>query len=110
MDAVDHFLGRCRCILRRLSFKVKIGGVIGVGIFRVSTRHHFIMECDAVGAGLGEGLQVHLRIGHHQVHVQNLICKRTNAANDALSEGDLRNEVSVHHVDMRIQCAALSGI
>ena len=58
----------------------------------------FIVEGDDVGAGLGEGLEVLLRLHDHQVDVEGLLGFLLDGLHHWDAEGDVRHEAAVHHV------------
>ena len=57
-----------------------------------------IVESDDVGACLGEGLEVLLRLHDHQVDVKRLLGFLLDGLHHGDAEGDVRHEAAVHHV------------
>jgi hypothetical protein len=58
------------------------------------------MHGDDVGAGLGEGLEVGVARRDHQVHVEGLFGMRAQCRHHVGTDGDVGEEMAVHHVDM----------
>ena len=58
------------------------------------------MDGDAVGAGLGEGLEIGIHRRDHQVGVESIRRVRPHAPDEIRAEGDVRHEMAVHHVEM----------
>ena len=52
------------------------------------------------GAGLGEGLEVALGLLDHQVHVQGQLGGALVGLHQEWPHGEIRDEMTVHHVDM----------
>ena len=57
-----------------------------------------IVEGDDVGACLGEGLEVFLRLHNHQVDVEGLLGFLLDGLHHGDAEGDVGHEAAVHHV------------
>ena len=56
------------------------------------------MEGEAVGAGVGVLVDVALRPLHHQVHVERAVGDPAEGPDHRRAEGEVRDEVPVHHV------------
>ena len=53
-----------------------------------------------IGAGLGKGGEIALRLDDHQMHIERLSCVASHRFDDDRPEGDIRHEAAVHDVDM----------
>ena len=68
---------------------------------------------EMIGAGIRKGGKIALRLDDHQVNVERLCGRAADRLQHDRPDGDVRNEASVHHVDMdpvgagRIDCAHL---
>ena len=51
-----------------------------------------------------------LRIGYHQVHIDDLIRHRPDRPHDRLPEADFRHKVTVHHIHMYVLGSTLPGL
>ena len=65
------------------------------------------MYRDDIGAAVCELCDVTIRLLHHQVNVQNLVCHFPESPNHGHSEIDARDEVSVHDIHMNIGSSRL---
>ena len=63
-------------------------------------RAGFGMHGQAVGAGLGEGLEIGIDRRDHQMHVERLFGVRPQRLHHRRADGDVGNEMAVHHIDM----------
>ena len=63
-------------------------------------RPGFGMHGDAVGAGLGEGLQIGIDRRDHQMHVERLFGVGPQRLHHRRADGDVGHEMAVHHIDM----------
>ena len=71
-------------------------------------QHPMQMDCRArlglhqqmIGAGVGEGGEIVLRLDDHQMNVEGLRRRATDRLQHDRPDGDVRNETAVHHVDM----------
>lgn len=70
-----------------LYYPVKVVGCFGV-------------DGDAVRSGLGKALDVAARLVDHQVNVEVLRRVLRNLLDDELAEGDVGDEVAVHHIEV----------
>ena len=55
---------------------------------------------EMIGAGLGKGYEIALRLDDHQVHIERLTRVAPHRFNNHRSERDIRHKSAVHHVDM----------
>ena len=70
----------------------------------------FDVDRDHRGAGAREGVDVAVRVGDHQVHIERHVRDALQRSHDRRADGDVRDEVSVHHVDVNeIGAAAFGG-
>ena len=58
------------------------------------------MHGDDVGAGLREGFEIGVAGSDHQVDVEHFLGVRAQRLHDRGSNGDIRDEMPVHHVDV----------
>ena len=79
------------------------------GVHRaVQMRQHFHVDRDHRGAGVGERLDVAVRLLNHQVHIERDGGDAPKRFHDRRTHRDVRDEVAVHHVDVyEIGAAAL---
>ena len=76
----------------------------------VQVRQHLDVHGDHRGAGLGKGLDVPIGVGNHQVHVERHARDPLQRAHDRNPDGDIGDEMAVHHVDMnQVGAAAFDG-
>jgi len=74
----------------------------------MEVRQHFDMHRDHAGARLGECVEVLVGIHDHQVNIQRNLRDSPNRFHDRRSDGDVRDEMAVHDVDVdQIGAAAL---
>jgi hypothetical protein len=66
----------------------------------VNVRPRFDVHGDDVGAGPGEGFEIGVGGCNHQMHVERLFGVRTDRANDIGANGNIRDKMAVHDVDM----------
>ena len=64
-------------------------------------RPGFRMDADEVGAGLGEGLQIGVGRGDHQVHVEGDGGVLPQRLHDHRAEADVGDEMPVHDVEVQ---------
>ena len=55
---------------------------------------------EMIGAGVREGGKIALRLDDHQVNVERLCRRAADRLQHDRPDGDVRNETSVHHVDV----------
>ena len=65
----------------------------------------FDVESDVVGAGLDDWAGVAKRIGDHEVSVEVNLRGFADAFDHGRAEGDVGDEVAVHHVQVQIVAA-----
>ena len=53
-----------------------------------------------IGAGLGKGGEIAVRLDDHQVHIERLPRVASYRFDNHRPERDIRHEAAVHHVDM----------
>ncbi len=63
-------------------------------------RAGFGMDGHPVASGLGKGLEIGIGRRNHQVAVEGLVGGAAQRADDVGPEGDIGDEVAVHHVEM----------
>jgi hypothetical protein len=66
----------------------------------VEVRARFGVGRDDIGAGSREGFEIGIDWRDHQVDVEGLLRVRAQLLDDGGTDGDVRNEMTVHHVDM----------
>ncbi|MPL73717.1 hypothetical protein SDC9_19523 [bioreactor metagenome] len=66
----------------------------------VNMRPGLEMGRDHIGAGLGEGVDIGIDRGDHQVHVHHRLDMRPDRLHQRRAEGQVRHEMPIHHVDM----------
>ena len=66
----------------------------------MQVRACFRMDADDVCACLGEGLEVGIDRGDHQMHVEHLPGVGAQGFDHVWTDGDVRHEMAVHHVDV----------
>ena len=83
------------------------GSIVSTGVPGLSVTPAFLpsaaslyMHSDDIGAGFGEGLQIRIAGGDHQVHVKRLLGVPPERLHHVGAERNVGNEVAVHHVDM----------
>ena len=69
-------------------------------------RQHLDVDRHHVGAGVDERLEVAIGLHDHQVHVERQRRGLAQRFHDRHADGDVRHEVSVHHVDVNLIGAA----
>ena len=84
----------------------RLDGVHGA----MQMRQHFDVDRDHRRAGLGEGVDVAIGIGDHQVDVERHRRDPLERPDDRRADRDVRHEVAVHDVDVnQVGAAALDG-
>ena len=63
-------------------------------------RTGFRMYRDVIASGLGEGLEIGVGRRDHQMRIEDLLGVRPQRLDDVGSIRDVRNKVSIHHVEM----------
>ena len=58
------------------------------------------MHRDVIAAGLGEGLEIGIARRDHQMRVEDLLGVRAHRLDDVGAEGNVGDEMPVHHVEM----------
>jgi hypothetical protein len=58
------------------------------------------MDGDAVGTGLGEGFEIGIAGRDHQMDVECLLGDRADGLHHGGTDGDIGDEVPIHHVDV----------
>ena len=61
----------------------------------------FNVNGDLIGAGPGKWLQQNLRLGTHQMHVEEFFTERTEGFHHRRAEGNVRHEMPVHDVEVQ---------
>lgn len=84
---IEHDPGALAQVVNVLDGPIQVGGGFDVHTERVGTR-------------LGEIIEVLLRLEDHQMHVDPQSCRGSNGFHDGWADGDVRNEASVHDVDV----------
>ena len=70
----------------------------------------FDVHADHVRSGLGESLEIALGLDDHQVDVDRQTGRAANRSDDDRTERDVRDEATVHHVDVDpVGAGALDG-
>ena len=69
----------------------------------------FDVDGDHRGASAREGVDVAVRVGDHQVHIERDVRDALQRSNHRRSDRDIRDEVSVHHIDVNEIGAAAFG-
>ena len=64
----------------------------------VQVREHLGVDGDHGRSGGDERLQVAVRLGNHEVHVERQLRDALERRDDQRADGDVRHEVPVHHV------------
>ncbi len=65
-----------------------------------ATRTGFRVDGDDVGAGVGEGGDIGVGRGNHQVYIEGLFGQRAERLDEPRAERDVGHEVAVHDVDV----------
>ena len=60
-----------------------------------------VVHGDAVGAGLGERLEVAVGIGDHQVQLEREVGHASQRPHGVGAEGEVRHEDAIHHIDVQ---------
>ena len=60
------------------------------------------VDGEPIGAGLSEGGHVAGRVADHQVHIERQVRDAAQCPHDGRTDGDVRHEVTVHHVHVDI--------
>jgi hypothetical protein len=60
----------------------------------------FLMDDQAICTSLHKARNVAFRIHNHEVHVQHYVNQRPERTHNAGAKGNVRDEASVHHVDL----------
>ena len=63
------------------------------------------MDSDDLGTGVGIGIQQRIRIGHHQVRIEQLVGNRAKRLDHRRAKGQVRHKMAVHHIEMDPVCA-----
>ena len=63
-------------------------------------RPGFRMHGQAVGPGLGEGLEIRIDRRNHQMDIERLFGVRPQRLHHRRTDGDVGHEMAVHHIDM----------
>ena len=58
----------------------------------------FGMYGEHIGPRVNECRNVFVGIGNHQMHIQRKLCGFANGFNNRWANGDIRNEMAIHHV------------
>ena len=58
------------------------------------------MHQDVIGARLREILDIALRLDDHQMHVERLLRRFSDALDDQGADGQVRHKTTVHDIDM----------
>ena len=58
------------------------------------------LDQQVIGAGLGEGGEIALRLDDHQMNVERLCRRAADGLQHDRADGDVGHETAVHHVDM----------
>ena len=72
----------------------------------MQVRQHLDVDRHHVRAGVDERLEVAIGLADHQVHVERQRRGLAQRLHDRHADGDVRHEVSVHHVDVNLIGAA----
>jgi len=70
-------------------------------------RASLVMDADPVGPRLGEGRNKLVRILDHEMAIERKLCHLAEGLYYWRPQGDIGNEVAIHHVDMDDGAAAL---
>src|SRR5262245_48719556 len=65
------------------------------------------MNSQTVRPGVDKSRDVSVGVRNHQVNVQWQLGDRTNRLHHQGTDGDVRNEVAIHHVNMQKMCPGL---
>ncbi len=70
----------------------------------------FLMHGNPIGAGFGKGRDVVVWIFDHQVAIEGHLCNRfAQRRHDRRADGEVRNEMPVHDVEMQDRASAVDG-
>ncbi len=63
-------------------------------------RTGFGVNGDDVAAGFGEGCEIGIGRGDHQVAVEHLVGAVADCLDDGRAEGDVGHEMAIHHIEV----------
>jgi hypothetical protein len=66
----------------------------------VHVRAGLNVNCNDVGAGLGEGFEVKIARRDHQMHVERFLGDRADCLHHGRADGDIGHEMPVHDVNV----------
>ena len=58
------------------------------------------MDGDDLGAGVGIGIQQRVRIGYHQMRIEQLTGNMAKRLDHGRAKGQVRHEMAIHHIKM----------